>query len=106
MLEALLAGGADPNAKATDGATPLHRAAAKDRKAVAELLLGKGARADEPNGTQDRATSDEIMHLFTRLNQEGITIIMVTHEHDVAAFAGRQITFKDGRIIGDTKTNA
>ena len=45
------------------------------------------------------------MNLFTSLNRQGITIIMVTHEHDVAAYAGRQITFKDGLIIGDTKTN-
>jgi putative ABC transport system ATP-binding protein len=43
------------------------------------------------------------MNLFTSLNKQGITIIMVTHEHDVAAYAGRQITFRDGRIIGDTK---
>jgi putative ABC transport system ATP-binding protein len=44
------------------------------------------------------------MALFTDLNRRGITIIMVTHEHDVAAYAGRQITFKDGRIIGDSLT--
>jgi putative ABC transport system ATP-binding protein len=44
------------------------------------------------------------MGLFTSLNKQGITIIMVTHEPDVAAYAGRRITFKDGRIISDSQT--
>jgi putative ABC transport system ATP-binding protein len=57
--------------------------------------------ADEPTGNLDSATSAEIMQLFTALNGQGITIIMVTHEHDVAVHAGRQITFRDGLIIGD-----
>jgi putative ABC transport system ATP-binding protein len=45
------------------------------------------------------------MGLFTSLNRQGITIIMVTHEHDVAAYAGRQITFRDGMIISDSLTS-
>jgi len=43
------------------------------------------------------------MTLFSNLNKQGITIIMVTHEHDVAEYAGRRITFKDGQIMSDTR---
>jgi len=77
----------------------------QQRVAIARALVNSPAviLADEPTGNLDSSTSDEIMHLFTSLNQQGITILMVTHEHDVAAYAGRQITFRDGRIIGDTK---
>jgi putative ABC transport system ATP-binding protein len=80
----------------------------QQRVAIARALVNSPAviLADEPTGNLDSTTSDEIMQLFTRLNQQGITIIMVTHERDVAAHAGRQITFRDGKIIGDTKTNA
>lgn len=77
----------------------------QQRVAIARALVNSPALilADEPTGNLDSSTSDEIMNLFTSLNRQGITIIMVTHEHDVAAYAGRQITFRDGRIIGDTK---
>jgi len=77
----------------------------QQRVAIARALVNSPAviLADEPTGNLDSSTSDEIMHLFTSLNRQGITILMVTHEHDVAAYAGRQITFRDGRIIGDTK---
>ncbi|HZV81891.1 MAG TPA: ABC transporter ATP-binding protein [Geobacteraceae bacterium] len=76
----------------------------QQRVAIARALVNSPAviLADEPTGNLDSATSDEIMHLFTSLNRQGITIIMVTHEHDVAAYAGRQITFRDGKIIKDT----
>ncbi|WOL39660.1 ABC transporter ATP-binding protein [Pyramidobacter sp. YE332] len=58
--------------------------------------------ADEPTGNLDSKTSDEIMRLFQRLNrEEGITIILVTHEPDVAAFAGRELLFRDGVILED-----
>jgi putative ABC transport system ATP-binding protein len=75
----------------------------QQRVAIARALVNSPAviLADEPTGNLDSSTSDEIMTLFTTLNKQGITIIMVTHEHDVAAYAGRQITFKDGRIVSD-----
>ena len=77
----------------------------QQRVAIARALVNNPAviLADEPTGNLDSATTEEIMSLFTTLNRQGITIIMVTHEHDVAAYAGRQIIFKDGKIIGDTK---
>jgi len=77
----------------------------QQRVAIARALVNSPAviLADEPTGNLDSATSGEIMNLFTALNGQGITIIMVTHEADVAAYAGRRITFRDGLIIGDTK---
>ena len=77
----------------------------QQRVAIARALVNNPAviLADEPTGNLDSATTAEIMNLFTSLNRQGITIIMVTHEQDVAAYAGRQITFRDGRIISDTK---
>ena len=80
----------------------------QQRVAIARALVNNPAviLADEPTGNLDSSTSEEIMNLFTALNRQGITIIMVTHEHDVAAFAGRQITFRDGRIISDSLTTA
>jgi len=76
----------------------------QQRVAIARALVNSPAviLADEPTGNLDSTTSDEIMNLFTDLNRRGITIIMVTHEADVASYAGRRITFKDGNIIGDT----
>lgn len=58
--------------------------------------------ADEPTGALDTRTSVEVMGLFQQLNDRGITIIVVTHEPDVAAFARRILTFRDGRLVGDT----
>lgn len=77
----------------------------QQRVAIARALVNSPAviLADEPTGNLDSATSFEIMNLFTTLNKQGITIIMVTHEPDIAAFAGRRITFRDGLIIGDAK---
>lgn len=78
----------------------------QQRVAIARALVNNPAviLADEPTGNLDSTTTGEIMSLFTALNRQGITIIMVTHEHDVAAYAGRQITFKDGKIISDSQT--
>jgi putative ABC transport system ATP-binding protein len=77
----------------------------QQRVAVARALVTEPALilADEPTGNLDSSTSAEIMTLFTNLNKQGITIIMVTHEQDVAAYADRRITFKDGQIIADTR---
>jgi putative ABC transport system ATP-binding protein len=61
--------------------------------------------ADEPTGNLDTKTSAEIMELFQNLNvQQGITIIFVTHEPDIADYARRQIIFRDGRVVSDRKT--
>jgi putative ABC transport system ATP-binding protein len=57
--------------------------------------------ADEPTGALDSHTSVEIMALLQQLNREGITIVLVTHEHDVANFAGRIISFRDGKVMED-----
>jgi putative ABC transport system ATP-binding protein len=57
--------------------------------------------ADEPTGNLDTKTSVEIMDLLQKLNQKGITIILITHEKDIASFAKRNITFRDGRVLTD-----
>jgi len=77
----------------------------QQRVAIARALVNSPSviLADEPTGNLDSTTTEEIMTLFTNLNKQGITVIMVTHEQDVAAYAGRRITFKDGQIITDTK---
>ena len=58
--------------------------------------------ADEPTGALDTRTTAEIMHLMQDLNKQGITVVVITHEAEVAAFASRQIHFRDGRIESDT----
>ena len=57
--------------------------------------------ADEPTGNLDSHTSDDIMHLFTELNHSGITIVLVTHEPEIAKYAKRLVRFKDGEMIYD-----
>ena len=75
----------------------------QQRVAIARALVNEPAiiLADEPTGNLDSQTSEEIMGIFQTLNSRGITIIMVTHEQDIAAFTSRQIIFRDGLIISD-----
>jgi putative ABC transport system ATP-binding protein len=63
-----------------------------------DLLL-----ADEPTGALDSRTGLEIMALFQELNRAGVAILMVTHDAEVAAFAGRVLRFRDGRLVADTR---
>ena len=76
----------------------------QQRVAIARALVNDPALilADEPTGALDSRTSLEIMVLLQQLNSAGMTIVMVTHESDIAAFASRIITFRDGEIISDT----
>ncbi len=78
----------------------------RQRVAIARALVNHPAilLADEPTGALDSKTSVEIMHLFEKLHEEGNTIILVTHEPDIAARAHRVITIMDGRIKSDERT--
>lgn len=75
----------------------------QQRVAIARALVNKPTLilADEPTGNLDSKTSHEVMSLFCQLNDEGITVILVTHELDIAAFAKRLVVFSDGHIIED-----
>ncbi|MBS7528622.1 ABC transporter ATP-binding protein [Fusibacter paucivorans] len=75
----------------------------KQRVAIARALVNQPAiiLADEPTGNLDSHSTEEIMAIFKALNQEGATIILVTHESDIAEMAHRVITFRDGEIIDD-----
>ena len=75
------------------------------RVAIARALVMNPAiiLADEPTGNLDSKTSHEIMTFFQKLNNEGRTIILITHEDDIAAFAKRTIHLKDGMIVSDKK---
>jgi len=78
----------------------------QQRVAIARALINRPSLllADEPTGNLDSHTSFEIMALFDSLNTEGITIVLVTHESDIAQHAHRQVRFHDGSIVSDQAT--
>lgn len=80
----------------------------KQRIAIARALANKPAiiLADEPTGNLDTSSSEEIMNLFTELNNEGVTVIVVTHEDNIAEYTKRIIRFRDGQIIEDRRKEA
>ena len=59
--------------------------------------------ADEPTGALDTRTSFEVMGLLQELNRGGMTVVLVTHEHDIADFATRVISFRDGHVVDDRR---
>ena len=79
----------------------------QQRVAIARALVNNPEiiLADEPTGNLDSATSSEIMQMLISLNREGRTIIMVTHEPDIAAYAKRQIVMRDGLVHKETRTD-
>lgn len=76
----------------------------RQRVAIARALVNNPAiiLADEPTGNLDSKSSVEIMNIFQQLNNEGVTIVMVTHEPDIAEFTKRRVVFRDGIIIEDS----
>ena len=77
----------------------------QQRVAIARALMNEPPVlfADEPTGNLDTKSSIEIMRLFTELSEEGITIVMVTHEDDIAAYAKRQLVMRDGKLVKDVR---
>ena len=77
----------------------------RQRVAIARALVNDASLilADEPTGNLDSKTGEEIMALFARLHQAGNTIVLITHEADVAAFAPRVLHLKDGQIEKDDR---
>ncbi len=75
----------------------------QQRVAIARAIVGRAPiiLADEPTGNLDTRTTVEIMNIFTALHKEGITIILVTHEPDIATWSQRVLRFRDGRLIAD-----
>jgi len=80
----------------------------QQRVAIARALVTEPLLilADEPTGALDSKTSLEIMALFQSLNRGGMTVVLVTHEHDVARFARRILVFKDGKVVQDEQNEA
>ncbi|RNC70757.1 MAG: ABC transporter ATP-binding protein [Desulfuromonadales bacterium] len=80
----------------------------QQRVAIARALVNEPSiiMADEPTGNLDSKTSVEIMAIFQELNRQGITILMVTHEPEIAAFTSRHLIFRDGLIISDALNSA
>jgi len=80
----------------------------QQRVAIARALVNDPAiiLADEPTGNLDTRTSVEVMEIFQTLNESGITILVITHEKDIAMYAKRNITFRDGKIVKDEMVHA
>jgi len=78
----------------------------RQRVAIARALVNRPSilLADEPTGNLDSTTSEEIMRVFADLHREGQTIVMVTHEPDIAAHAERVVVLRDGRVASDVRT--
>jgi putative ABC transport system ATP-binding protein len=76
----------------------------QQRVAIARALVNNPRiiLADEPTGALDSKTADEIMTIFEELNAKGITVVLVTHEPDIAGRARRRVVFRDGKVVGDT----
>jgi putative ABC transport system ATP-binding protein len=79
----------------------------QQRVAIARALVNNPQLilADEPTGALDSQTSEDIMRLLTDLNAQGMTVVLVTHEADIAAWARRKIVFKDGLMVEDMEQN-
>jgi putative ABC transport system ATP-binding protein len=77
----------------------------QQRVAIARALVNQPQLilADEPTGALDSRTSDDIMQLLAQLNAQGMTVVLVTHENDVAAWARRRLVFRDGRLVEDAR---
>jgi putative ABC transport system ATP-binding protein len=95
------------------GARMLHRptqlsGGQQQRVAIARALAGRPALllADEPTGALDTNTSNEILRLFADLNKEGATVVLVTHEPEIAAATKRTIEMRDGRIVNDHRNES
>lgn len=75
----------------------------KQRVAIARAIANKPmfVMADEPTGALDTKSGEQVMDIFTQLNKEGTTIVMITHEEEVAAYSSRRIVLRDGLIIED-----
>jgi putative ABC transport system ATP-binding protein len=76
----------------------------QQRVAIARALVTSPSLflADEPTGNLDSQTSTQIIAILQELNARGLTVVLVTHESDIASFAHRQVKFRDGRIVDDT----
>jgi len=78
----------------------------RQRVAIARALVNRPSilLADEPTGNLDSTTSEEIMRVFAGLHREGQTVVMVTHEPDIAAHAARAVVLRDGRVASDVRS--